>query len=391
MIPVILAPGEELPADCIRIAPGERDADGIPQLLFGRVDLERAPSRTQLVVTDARPVNDPVVRLTIQAGCDIAMRREYTLLMDPPPIEAPLVAAESGTRSEVPAGARPAAAGRGSARGAAAGAPRDRRSGSAQVREIRVDEAADGRERSRPRARHASRPDNRASRCRARRRPPARSAARRPPPMPRQAQSQQDLANAIEAETVVLQQRIVELTAMVDRMQQEVQAGERAQRAAEAAARHAAEEAAKQAAQASLGSKLVRWLEANGYLLAAIVGLPLLIAAGLLWKRRRDAARSADRLAARRATGGASPNVEGRPVPMLRNPPAGVLRPDAETAARAGRGSGRRRVPCSRRRNAARKPMPPAPAPAARGPQRPLAFELDFDADVRKAKKDPSP
>ena len=50
---------------------------------------------TTLVVTNARPVNDPIVRITVQAGCESAVRREYTLFMDPPPIEAPLVAAES--------------------------------------------------------------------------------------------------------------------------------------------------------------------------------------------------------------------------------------------------------------------------------------------------------
>ena len=49
--------------------------------------------------------------------------------------------------------------------------------------------------------------------------------------------AQQELANSIEAETVILRQRIVELTAMVERMQQEVQAQEAAQRAAEAAAK----------------------------------------------------------------------------------------------------------------------------------------------------------
>jgi hypothetical protein len=208
----------------------------------------------------------------------------------------------------------------------------------------------------------------------------------------RQAQSQQDLANAIEAETVVLQQRIVELTAMVDRMQQEVQAGERAQRAAEAAARRAADEAAKQAAQASPGSMAARWLDANGAMLAAIVGLPLLIAAGLLWKRRRDAARNADRLAAGRAAGGASTNVEGRPVPMLRNPPAGVLDPAAGIApARQGAATappGALREATQRAR--AQRPMPPAPAASARPPQRPLAFELDFDGDVRRTGKKPS-
>ena len=44
--------------------------------------------------------------------------------------------------------------------------------------------------------------------------------------------AQQDQAAAIESETQVLRQRIVELTALVERMQQEVRAQETAERAA---------------------------------------------------------------------------------------------------------------------------------------------------------------
>ena len=69
VVPATLADGEDVPPECFKLAPAQRDADGIPQILFGRVSVERTPSGTQLVVTSARPVNDPVVRVTIQAGC----------------------------------------------------------------------------------------------------------------------------------------------------------------------------------------------------------------------------------------------------------------------------------------------------------------------------------
>jgi hypothetical protein len=98
-----------------------------------------------------------------------------------------------------------------------------------------------------------------------------------------QARAQQELANAIEAETVVLRQRIVELTAMVERMQEEVRAQGLAQRAAE--------EAAKTAPIA----KAAPWSEQSWPLLSAIVALPLLLAAALAWRRRQRRERPAQR------------------------------------------------------------------------------------------------
>jgi hypothetical protein len=37
-----------------------------------------------LLFTTSRPVNDPVVRLAVQAGCEGTVRRDYALLLDPP-------------------------------------------------------------------------------------------------------------------------------------------------------------------------------------------------------------------------------------------------------------------------------------------------------------------
>ena len=95
VVPVTVGPDEDGPAECFKLIGAEREGDGVPQLLFGRVNVERTPAGTRLVVTNGRPVNDPIVRITLQAGCESAVRREYMLFLDPPAIEAPVVAAES--------------------------------------------------------------------------------------------------------------------------------------------------------------------------------------------------------------------------------------------------------------------------------------------------------
>ena len=169
VVPVTLGPGEELPSECFRIAAAERDADGIPQLLFGRVNVERSPSGTALVITNARPVSDPIVRLTIQAGCEAAMRREYTLFMDPPAIEAPVVAAEAAPREVVVA--PPPAPVR-----ARSPAPRARRRGARTS--TRTAPAAGERRRRRAPTRKPAPPKGRAV---------AKAAPKRPPPRRRRA------------------------------------------------------------------------------------------------------------------------------------------------------------------------------------------------------------
>jgi hypothetical protein len=72
-------------------------SDGIPELQTGRVALERIGSRAQIVLSTPRAVNDPLLRLTLQAGCDNPVRREYVLMLDPAAIEAPIIA-ERGIR-----------------------------------------------------------------------------------------------------------------------------------------------------------------------------------------------------------------------------------------------------------------------------------------------------
>ncbi len=300
VIPVIAAPGEELAGECFRLAPGGRDSDGIPQIVQARVTLERGAAGPLLVIVSPRSVNEPVVRVAIQAGCDVAVRRDYTLLLDPPVIETPTVAAETPAREARPAapesaGATPggstaaapgiadaptAAPGRGAARPAAKGGAK-----AAATRKAKRS-AATGKsapaQRTPPRA--ATKPALSAPaaaeakpRLRISGAPPA---AALPTAAGRAAEAQQaaraqELANALEAETVVLRQRVAELSEMVDRMQAEMKAA--------TAARLAAEEAARNSPLAVA----TRWWEGNWPVLAAVLGLASLIAGVLLFRRRR--------------------------------------------------------------------------------------------------------
>ena len=319
VIPVILSPGEDIAAECFKLASADREIDGVSQQLFGRVSLEHTPAGPQLVITNARPVNDPALRVTVQAGCENAIRREYMLLMDPPPIEAPIVAVDSVTTREVTEAATPpqalpaarqetrAAAREGAARGArpapntARLAAKSAPPGSAATARTAPKRPARATEAPRLTISSAA-PSGRGG-------APALSATEA-----EQIRAQQELSNAIEAETVVLRQRIVELTALVDRMQQEVRANEIAQRAAD------------EAAKATPPAKATPWWEANWPLLAVIVVLPALLAGGLLWRRRQQGEEQADWQAA----GGASLRAETAvepPAPLI------ATRPMADVAA----------------------------------------------------------
>ncbi|MBK8689304.1 MAG: hypothetical protein IPN24_12935 [Betaproteobacteria bacterium] len=279
VVELIADPGEDLAADCFRLATSARESDGIPQIGLARVALERSSTGARLVVAGSRPVNDPIVRVALQAGCELTVRRDYTLLMDPPAIDTPIpVAVEPPPRTEpTPAAAVPTAP------AAAVAAPAKARSGAARARSAPRTAAPADRGASTPTAKPVKprAPKSRAAAAAPRLKLSGAPAAAGGPvtgaadSVARELQAQNELALALEAETVVLRQRVAELSGMVDRMQQEI--------AAEAAARRAAEEAAK-------STPLVvatRWWESNWPIFAAIIGLASLVAGGLLWRRRR--------------------------------------------------------------------------------------------------------
>lgn len=109
VVPIGAAPDQALTAACVRVIADAAGAGRPPRLLTGRVTIDRGAAEPRLVVTTRRPVNDPVVRLAVQAGCDGSTRRDYVLLLDPPVVGADATSTAAAARSAMP-GPRPHAA-----------------------------------------------------------------------------------------------------------------------------------------------------------------------------------------------------------------------------------------------------------------------------------------
>jgi pilus assembly protein FimV len=90
-VPVALDPDVELAPECLRIV-GGTEGDPVPALSMARVTLERDGSHGRLRIESLQPVNEPVLRVAIEAGCAQHVRREFTLLLDPPGLTPPAVA-----------------------------------------------------------------------------------------------------------------------------------------------------------------------------------------------------------------------------------------------------------------------------------------------------------
>lgn len=86
-IPLLGTAGDSLDARCFRVVSPER-TDGLTTISQGRIELQISPSPPRLIVRSNRSVDDPVVRISVEAGCDSPIRRDYTLLLDPPPTQA---------------------------------------------------------------------------------------------------------------------------------------------------------------------------------------------------------------------------------------------------------------------------------------------------------------
>jgi hypothetical protein len=94
VIPVALSAGETLNTSCLKLV---RDPPGgTPQLLTGGVSVERNAASTRLIVTTPRAINEPALRLSVQAGCGgDTTRRDYVLLLDPQGTESNAVTASA--------------------------------------------------------------------------------------------------------------------------------------------------------------------------------------------------------------------------------------------------------------------------------------------------------
>lgn len=93
VIPVALNHDETLTTSCLKLM---RDSEpGTPQLLTGRVNIERIAASTRLIVTTPRAIEEPALRVSVQAGCGSTVRRDYVLLLDPQAIGSGTMVASS--------------------------------------------------------------------------------------------------------------------------------------------------------------------------------------------------------------------------------------------------------------------------------------------------------
>jgi hypothetical protein len=81
-VPVTHDDVPDLSAQCVRLV-HLLDAD-IPSLNAGRIAMERATGGSHIVVTTGQPIDEPALRLMLEVGCLQRIRREFTLLLDPP-------------------------------------------------------------------------------------------------------------------------------------------------------------------------------------------------------------------------------------------------------------------------------------------------------------------
>ena len=110
-LPLLGSTAESLETRCYRVVAPSR-VDGLTVVTQARIELQSNTNPPQLIVRSSRAIDDPIVRITIEAGCDAPIRREYTILLDPPPVQAPepRVATPEPPRVATPATSRVAAA-----------------------------------------------------------------------------------------------------------------------------------------------------------------------------------------------------------------------------------------------------------------------------------------
>ncbi len=85
-IPLLGATGDSLEPRCFRVVTPSRN-DGLTVISQARIELQTSSNPPLLIIRSNRSVDDPVVRVSVEAGCDSPIRRDYTLLVDPQPLQ----------------------------------------------------------------------------------------------------------------------------------------------------------------------------------------------------------------------------------------------------------------------------------------------------------------
>lgn len=89
-VPLTIDDTEDLGPQCLRLI-NQPDGD-LPGLGAGRVTLERGSGATALRITSLQPVHEPALRIALEVGCQRRVRRDFTVLLDPPPLTPPPLA-----------------------------------------------------------------------------------------------------------------------------------------------------------------------------------------------------------------------------------------------------------------------------------------------------------
>lgn len=95
---ILASPEDRLRESCFRLVPTPDAYDDIPTVTRARVSLQSRAGQSFILVTGSEAVSHPILRLSLQAGCDIGLTREFMLLM-PTPADLPT------TSEAAPAGA----------------------------------------------------------------------------------------------------------------------------------------------------------------------------------------------------------------------------------------------------------------------------------------------
>jgi hypothetical protein len=86
------APNKRPVAECFRLGyTGEAD---VPMLTRGRVTVEQGGGGFRLRIVSGEVINEPLLQVSLRAGCGAEVVRNYLLLIDPPPSRAPLKSVE---------------------------------------------------------------------------------------------------------------------------------------------------------------------------------------------------------------------------------------------------------------------------------------------------------
>ena len=100
-IPLALEPGKPVGASCFFLVHGARD-DGVPALVGGRLTLERTSGAAALRIRSPAGVSELALALRVRAACPgqpDQEERQYTVLLDPPPVSQGARAAPPPTPS----------------------------------------------------------------------------------------------------------------------------------------------------------------------------------------------------------------------------------------------------------------------------------------------------